>query len=46
MTELWLAIGVPVGLFLFGIVAVTLAGNRLDALRALAEMEESDADDQ
>ena len=42
MPELWLAIGVPLALFLFGMVAVTLAENRLDAWRALAEGE-SDA---
>ena len=42
MAEAWFVIGIPAGLFLFGRIAVTLAENRLVALRAPAE-EESEA---
>ena len=31
MAEVWLVIGIPAGLFLFGLFAVTLAENRLIA---------------
>ncbi len=42
MNEAWLVTGIPVGLFLFGLIAVALTENRLNALRALAELEEGD----
>ena len=33
MNEAWLVIGIPIGLFVFGLFAVALADNRLDALQ-------------